>query len=215
MVGQFITFEGGEGAGKSTQIRRLAARLAEEGLHVIETREPGGTPAAEAIRKVLLSGTAKSLGPEAEALLFAAARADHVDRLIRPALEVGEWVLCDRFSNSTRVYQGDIGGVDPELLDTLDRVAVGSGQPDLTLVLDAPAAVGLDRVSARLARSGERPDRFESEAMSLHERRRKAYLDVAARASDRCVVIDADRDETAVADDIWRVVAARLLQRAA
>jgi dTMP kinase len=215
MVGRFITFEGGEGAGKSTQIRRLAERLAEHGVRVVETREPGGTPAAEAIRKVLLSGAAKSLGPEAEALLFAAARADHVDRLIRPSLDAGDWVLCDRFFDSTRVYQGEIGGVDPELLDTLDRVAVGSRRPDLTLVLDAPAEVGLDRVSARLARSGEAPDRFEGEAMSLHERRRKAYLDVAARAPDRCVVIDADRDEAAVADDIWRVVTARLLRRAA
>lgn len=215
MVGKFITFEGGEGAGKSTQIRRLSVRLAEAGVQVIETREPGGTPAAEAIRKILLSGRAKALGPEAEAILFAAARADHVDRLIRPALEVGEWVLCDRFFDSTRVYQGEIGGVDPVLLDALDRVAVGLEQPDLTLVLDAPAAVGLQRVSGRLAQTGEPPDRFESEAMGLHERRRKAYLDVAARAPERCIVIDADRDPAAVADDIWRAVSTRLLQQAA
>ncbi len=215
MAGKFITFEGGDGAGKSTQIRLLAARLVGRGLHVVETREPGGTPTAEAIRKVLLSGAVKALGPEAETLLFAAARADHVDRLIRPALAAGDWVLCDRFFDSTRVYQGAIGGVDAGELDTLERVAVGRSRPDLTLVLDLPAEVALRRVTARLAESGAAPDRFESEEIELQERRRRAFLDIAAANPGRCVVIDANRDEATVGEDIWRAVESRLLKQAA
>jgi dTMP kinase len=215
MTGKFITFEGGEGAGKSTQIRLLSGRLAEHGVQVTQTREPGGTPAAESIRKVLLSGVAKPLGPEAEALLFAAARADHVEHLIRPALAAGTWVLCDRFCDSTRVYQGEIGGVDADLLDALERVAVGGSRPDTTFVLDVPAEVGLGRVSGRLALSGGKPDRFESEAEDLHERRRQAYLDVAARAPERCVVIDGSRDEAVVAEEIWQIVSRRLIREAA
>lgn len=215
MTGKFITFEGGDGAGKSTQIRRLAARLAESDVHATLTREPGGTPTAEAIRKVLLSGTARKLGPDAEALLFAAARADHVDRLIRPALAAGEWVLCDRFFDSTRAYQGGVDGVDSALLDALDRVAVGASRPDLTIILDLPAAVGLSRVRTRLAESGDAPDRFESDEVAFHERRRDAFLDIAEHDPDRCAVIDADRDEATVADEIWQLVAARFLQQAA
>ncbi|MCB1497113.1 MAG: dTMP kinase [Bauldia sp.] len=215
MAGKFITFEGGDGAGKSTQIRRLARRLGERGIHVVETREPGGTPIAESIRKVLLSGMVKSLGPEAEAMLFAAARADHVDRLIRPALAAGDWVLCDRFFDSTRVYQGAVGGVDARELDALERVAVGRNRPDLTFVLDVPAEVGLRRVRARLAESGGEPDRFESDEIALHEGRRQAFLDIAARQPERCVVVDAARSEDAVAGDVWRIVAMRLLQQAA
>jgi len=215
MPGKFITLEGGDGAGKSTQIRRLARRLGERGIHVVETREPGGTPTAEAIRKVLLSGKAKSLGPEAEAILFAAARADHVDRLIRPALASGDWVLCDRFFDSTRVYQGAVGGVPERELDTLERVAVGRSWPDLTFILDLPAEVGLRRINARLAELGGEPDRFESDALALHEGRRQAFLDIAAKAPERCVVVDASRSEDAVADDVWRTVETRLLEKVA
>jgi dTMP kinase len=213
MAGKFITFEGGEGAGKSTQIRRLAARLAATGRVVATTREPGGTPAAETIRRLLLSGLAEPLGPEGEAILFAAARADHVERVIRPALAGGEWVLSDRFMDSTHVYQGATGGVDKGLLDALDRVTVGRTRPDLTIILDLPATTGLSRLSSRLA--GDAPDRFEREEVDLHERRREAYLAIAAAEPERCVVIDATRSEDDVAEAIWRVVFNRLLERAA
>jgi dTMP kinase len=215
MVGRFITFEGGEGAGKSTQIRYLATRLRDEGHVVVITREPGGTPTAEAVREILLGGLAKPLGPEAEALLFAAARTDHVDRLIRPALANGDWVLSDRFIDSTHAYQGATGGVDEELLDALDHLAVGWTWPNLTIILDLPPEIGLGRVAARLAETGEAPDRFEVEDISLHERRRVAYLEIARREPERCVVIDAERPEGDVAEDIWRVVSTRLLHRTA
>jgi dTMP kinase len=215
MAGRFITFEGGEGAGKSTQVRRLADRLREAGRTVVITREPGGTPIAEGIREVLLSGFAKPLGSEAEALLFAAARADHVDRLIRPALASGDWVLSDRFSDSTHVYQGASGGVDEELLVALDRLAIGRTHPNLTFILDLPPEVGLARVADRLAATGDVPDRFEGDDIALHERRRAAYLDIARREPERCVVIDAERSEGEIAEDIWRAVASRLLDRAA
>ena len=215
MAGKFITFEGGEGAGKSTQIRRLAARLAASGRAVATTREPGGTPTAETIRRLLLAGLAEHLGPEGEAILFAAARADHVERVIRPALAAGEWVLSDRFLDSTHVYQGATGGVDERLLKSLDRVAVGRTRPDLTLILDVPAAIGLARASARLARGGAAPDRFEREAVDLHERRREAYIAIAAAEPERCMVIDATRPEDDVSEAIWEVVSARLIRRAA
>lgn len=215
MAGRFITFEGGEGAGKSTQIRRLAARLSAAGKHVATTREPGGTPAAETIRRVILSGLAEPLGPEAEALLFAAARADHVDRMIKPALALGEWVLSDRFTDSTHVYQGATGGVDEGLLKAMDRVAVGKTKPHLTIILDVPAEIGLRRVAGRLAMAGGEPDRFESDALALHERRRQAYLAIAEREPNRCVIVDATRSEDEVAEAIWRAVATRLLNLAA
>lgn len=214
MAGRFITFEGGEGAGKSTQIARLAARLESEGVAVIVTREPGGTPTAEAIRKMLLSGLAKDLGADGEAVLFAAARADHVERVIRPALRTGKWVLCDRFFDSTRVYQG-ADGADPAMLDALDRLAVGRTLPDLTIILDVPAKVGLARAAKRHAETGARADRFEREAIAVHEARRQAYLDVAKANPERCVIVDAAGAEDETAGAIWQAVDARLLQRAA
>jgi dTMP kinase len=215
MAGKFITFEGGEGAGKSTQIRRLATRLEDAGLRVVTTREPGGTQTAEAIRQFILSGRAESMGAEGEAMLFAAARADHVARIIRPALAAGDWVLSDRFSDSTRVYQGAEGGVSPETLDALERVAVGATRPDLTIILDIPAEIGLRRVRARQAATGDGPDRFDSDQVGLHERRRQAYLALAAREPDRYAVVDAVRWESDVADEVWKAVSARLLQEAA
>lgn len=215
MGGRFITFEGGEGAGKSTQIRRLATRLAETGATVATTREPGGTPVAEAVRRFILSGSARPLGAEAEAVLFAAARADHVDKLIGPALAAGEWVLCDRFTDSTRVYQGSAGKVDARLLDALERIAVGPTQPDLTIVLDVPVAVGLERVAGRAASSGEALDRFESDDRAAHEQRRQAYLDIAAGDPGRYLVVDAARPADEIAETIWRAVAERLLEKAA
>lgn len=214
MAGKFITFEGGEGAGKSTQIGRLADRLRAAEHAVVVTREPGGTPTAEAIRKVLLSGAGKRLGPDGEAVLFAAARADHVDRVIRPALQADTWVLCDRFSDSTRAYQGT-GGVDDATLKALERVAVGRTQPDLTLILDLPVKVGLARLARRHRQAGEGADRFEADDTEQHERRRRAYLAIAAAEPERCVVIDASGNEAATADAIWQAVSARLLAQAA
>jgi dTMP kinase len=210
MSGKFITFEGGDGAGKTTQIERLAASLVSSGRPVTTTREPGGTPTAESIRRLLLSGFAKPLGPEGEAILFAAARADHIDRVIRPALARGEWVLSDRFADSTRVYQGVTGGADDKLLRALERVAVGETRPNLTFILDIPAAVGLARVRDRLS-AGASPDRFEGEEVALQEKRRQAFLDIAAREPERCVVIDASQSEDVVAAAIWATVTVRLL----
>jgi dTMP kinase len=215
MTGRFITFEGGEGAGKSTQIRRLAERLAASGIRVVVTREPGGTPAAEAIRQFLLSGRAAKMGAEAEALLFAAARADHVDRIIRPALAAGAWVLSDRFFDSTRVYQGAEGGVPAETLAALERVAAGPTRPDLTLILDLPAAAGLSRVRSRQNETGDGPDRFDSDELALHDKRRQAYRAIAASDPARCELIDADRPEDEVAEAVWSIVSGRFLKEAA
>lgn len=205
--GRFVTFEGGEGAGKSTQLVRLADRLADTGYDVITTREPGGSPGAEAIRHVLLSGAAKPFGPAAEAILFGAARADHVASAIEPALAAGKWVLCDRFLDSTRVYQGTLGEVDPRLIRALERVSVGSTRPDLTLVLDVPADVGLARAQGR---SGV-PDRFESEDLPFHRNLRDAYRELAEREPNRCVVIDAGRKADEVAVAVWQAVTSRLI----
>ena len=205
--GRFVTFEGGEGAGKTTQMRRLAERLEATGISVVKTREPGGSPGAEAIRHVLLSGAAKPLGPFAEALLFAAARADHLDATIRPALDAGRWVLCDRFFDSTRIYQGVLGDVDPRLIAALERVTVGATRPDLTLVLDVPAELGIARVQARNAAA----DRFESEDLAFHRKLRTAFRDLAAREPERCVLVDTSRGPDEAATAIWQVVTSRLL----
>jgi dTMP kinase len=213
MPGKFITFEGGEGTGKSTQVRRLADRLTASGRTVVVTREPGGTPTAEAIRRFLLSGIAQRLGAAEEAVLFAAARADHVDRIIRPALAAGKWVVSDRFSDSTHAYQGG-AGADAELLEALDRVAIGRTRPHLTLILDLPSEVGLAR-AARRGGSVVPLDRFERDDPATHEARRQAFLAIAKAEPERCVVIDASPTELAVADAVWRTVAARLLDKAA
>jgi len=207
--GRFITFEGGEGAGKSTQMKRLAASLGERGIAVVETREPGGTPDAEAIRSFILSGRARPLGGGGEAVLFAAARADHVDRVIRPALARGAFVLSDRFTDSTRAYQG-ADGVDAALLDGLETLAVGETRPDLTVILDLPAETGLARAAAR--RGTGDADRFEGETIAKHEARRRIFLEIAAREPGRCAVIDATRGVDDVAAEIWQVVSERLLK---
>jgi dTMP kinase len=215
MRGRFITFEGGEGAGKSTQIRLLAERLRASNKDVVVTREPGGTPAAEAIRTLLLSGGAAELGPEAEAVLFAAARTDHVAHVIRPALLAGRWVLCDRFFDSTRVYQGGGAGVRNGMLDALERVAVGKTRPDLTIILDVPAAVGLARAAQRMATAGTVPDRFERDDLAIHEARRQAFLAIAAAEPERCIVIDATRSDTETSNAVWQATADRLFARRA
>ncbi len=209
MAGRFITFEGGEGAGKSTQIRLLAERLKAVGVTSVLTREPGGTPTAEAIRKLLLSGLAQQLGVDGEAVLFAAARADHVEHIIRPALAAGRWVLSDRFFDSTHVYQAT---ADPSFLSALDRVAVGSTRPNLTIILDISAEDGIARAAARMAAAGTEPDRFERDDIALHEERRQAFLEIAAKEPERCVVIDATRPEAEVARAVWQAVDSRLIR---
>lgn len=202
--GLFITFEGGEGAGKSTQIRTLASALEEFGREVLVTREPGGSPGAEAVRHVLLSGAAEPLGPEMEAILFAAARSDHVEQVIRPALERGLVVLCDRFMDSSRVYQGVTGGLDPEFMRSLEAVAINGMIPDLTIILDLDPEEGLRRATAR--RGDDSADRFEKETLAIHRRRREAFLSIARDEPDRCVVIDAGRPADDVAADIAAAV---------
>lgn len=208
MRGRFITFEGGEGAGKSTQVSMLADRLKSVGIDVHVTREPGGSPGAEIIRHVLLSGAAKPLGPEAEAMLFAAARDDHVVNTIRPALARGIWVICDRFSDSTRVYQGVLGQVDQRLIRRLEQLTVGHTRPDLTLILDLPAQEGLARAARR--RGETAPDRFESETLEFHEKLRDAYRQIALDEPARCVVINATAPRSSVARMIWDAVSERL-----
>lgn len=208
MRGKFITFEGGEGSGKSTQAALLVTRLRRLGIAVVQTREPGGSPGAEAVRHVLLSGAAKPLGAETEAMLFAAARADHLDTTIRPALARGAWVVCDRFADSTRVYQGAVGAVDPAVIRALERVTVGDTVPDLTLVLDLPAEAGLARAAGR--RQGGDADRFEAEDVSFHARLRDAYRAIAAAEPGRCAVIDASPAPQRISDEVWTVVCARL-----
>jgi dTMP kinase len=208
MRGKFITFEGGEGTGKSTQAAMLALRLESLGLRVLLTREPGGSPGAEIIRHVLLSGAAKPFGPEAEAMLFAAARDDHIRCTILPALEAGQWVICDRFADSTRVYQGALGEVDQRLIKALERVSLGDLYPDLTLVLDVPVALGLKRATRR--RGSANPDRFEAETIDFHETLRRAYLALAAEEPDRCVIIDAAAPKEKVARQVWKAVNSRL-----
>jgi dTMP kinase len=206
--GEFITFEGGEGTGKSTQAAMLALRLEALGIGVLLTREPGGSPGAEIIRHVLLAGAAKPLGPEAEAILFAAARNDHVDCAIKPALDAGRWVICDRFADSTRVYQGALGKVDARIIKSLERVAVGDLAPSLTFILDLPVETGLAR---RKQRAGDAaPDRFEAEDVEFHEKLRQAYLALAEREPRRCIVIDAARGKEEIAKQIWTIVNARL-----
>jgi dTMP kinase len=204
MRGKFITFEGGEGTGKSTQAAMLALRLESLGLGVQLTREPGGSPGAEIIRHVLLSGAAKPFGPDVEAMLFAAARDDHVQCTILPALESGKWVICDRFADSTRVYQGILGHVDERLINGLERVSIGDLVPDLTFVLDVPVEIGLARIHRR--RGGAMPDRFESESVEFHEKLRQAYRAIADEHPDRCVVIDASAAKEKVAKQVWNAV---------
>jgi dTMP kinase len=208
MRGKFITFEGGEGTGKSTQAAMLALRLEALGLGVKLTREPGGSPGAEIIRHVLLSGAAKPFGPEVEAMLFAAARDDHVRCTILPALEAGQWVICDRFIDSTRVYQGILGEVDEHVIKRLERVSIGDLAPDLTLILDVPVELGLERV--KLRRGEAVPDRFEAENVEFHEKLRGAFLTIAASEPERCAVIDAGGAKEDVARQIWDAVNTRL-----
>lgn len=211
MSGLLITFEGGEGAGKSTQILALADHLRAKGFEVVVTREPGGSAGAEAVRHVILSGAAEAYGPAMEALLFAAARSDHVDQKIRPAIEAGQIVLCDRFIDSSRVYQGISGNLDPQFMQSVERIAIDGTMPDLTFILDIPADKGLAR--AGLRRGTETADRFEKETIATHEARRQAFLAIAASEPQRCKIIDADRTVDEISAEIAALADAALKPR--
>ncbi len=207
--GKLITLEGGEGAGKSTQARLLAEHLTAAGLEVVVTREPGGSALAEKVRDLILDPTTPAHSQLAEALLFYAARADHLDGLIRPALDRGRWVICDRFSDSTRVYQGAVGGISDEILSRLDEVVVGPTQPALTIVIDIDPVVGLARVASR--RAGAEPaDRYEARTTDYHQRLREGFLAVARAEPMRCVVVDGFQSVDDLARHIRGHVDARL-----
>jgi dTMP kinase len=208
--GRFITFEGGEGAGKSTQVRRLVAHLRELGLDVVATREPGGSPGAEAIRDLVLKGEADRWSPATETLLMYGARRDHIERTILPALEHGAWVVCDRFADSTRAYQGGAGRVDPAFIAALETHVLADVRPDLTLVFDLPVDVGLARAEAFAASAGHAETRFESKGLAFHERLRATFLAIAAAEPARCVVIDAAQSIEAVEQQVREVVGSRL-----
>lgn len=208
---RFITFEGGEGVGKSTQVKRLLALLAQRSIPAVRTREPGGTPKAEAVRAFILQGRSESWGPGAEAVLFAAARLDHVNELIAPNLDAGRWVISDRFADSTRAYQGLTGGVDVKLIDALEILALNGRRPDLTIILDMDPEAAFRRVLARetepvLADTG---DRFEKEDLDWHRRLREAFLAIARNNPDRCVVIPANQTEDALGQEIWDLLLRR------
>ena len=207
--GRFITFDGGEGAGKSTQVKRLAARLAADGLEVVATREPGGSPGAEAIRDLVLNGAADRWSATTETLLMYAARRDHIERVIRPALARGAWVICDRFADSTRAYQGAAGGTPAGLIETLERHVLGDVRPDLTLVFDLPPEIGLSRAEARAGSEM----RFESKGEDFHRRLREAFLAIAEAEPRRCVLIQATETMDRVEARVWDAVTGRLLGR--
>jgi dTMP kinase len=204
--GRFITFEGGEGAGKSTQVRRLVDRLGGAGLAVVATREPGGSPGAESIRNLLVTGEADRWSPVTETLLMYAARRDHIERVIAPALARGAWVVCDRFADSTRAYQGAAGGTDPALIAALEAQVLETTRPDLTLVFDLPVEAGLARAAERAGAE----TRFESKGAAFHERLRAAFLEIATAEPGRCTVIDGGASMDAVEAAVWEAVRLRL-----
>jgi dTMP kinase len=202
MSGKFITLEGGEGAGKSTQARLLLARFETLGIKAILTREPGGSPGAEALRQLLVKGEARRWSALSETLLMYAARSDHLESLIRPALLAGTWVICDRFSDSTRAYQGAGGGMDSHIIEDLDTIVVGSTQPDLVLVLDQSPEAGLQRALAR----GDQENRFENMGLEFHERLRQAYLQRAELNPDQYRIVAADQSVEQVEAKIMAAV---------
>lgn len=206
MRGRFITFEGGEGSGKSTQARLLADALRKAGHAVVETREPGGSPFAERLRAFILDPSLPPHVPLAEALLFYAARADHIAAVIRPALAQGQWVICDRFSDSTRVYQGAAGALPSSAIETLEALVVDGISPDLTILLDLPVETGLARARARSTTA----DAYESRGADYHQRLRDGFLDLARDNPERVVVLDGSADQNAIAGNVRAAVASRL-----
>ncbi len=207
-AGRFITVEGGEGGGKSTQVRLLSERLRALGREVIATREPGGSPGAEVLRDLLVKGAVDRWSPLSETLIFYAARHDHLERVIRPALERGAWVISDRFADSTRAYQGAAGGVDAAFIGSLEGAVLGDTRPDLTLILDLPADEGLRRAGRR----GDDETRFENKGQSFHHRLRTEFLTIAKHEPQRCLVIDAAPPVAEVSEAIWRGVRERLFR---
>ena len=203
--GRFITFEGGEGTGKSTQAKRLAAALDARKIATVVTREPGGSPGAEEIRALLVKGDPGRWNPLTEILLFYAARADHTDRTIKPALAAGKWVICDRYSDSSYAYQGGGRGLNRETVRRIEAIAIDDFKPDLTLILDMDPELGLKRSITRT----NSETRFEEMDIAFHTRMRKAFLDIARRNPDRCIVIPADQDVDAVADAVLATVKQR------
>lgn len=203
--GAFISFEGGEGAGKSTQIRRLAEHLSARNLEVVLTREPGGSPGAESIRDLLVNGPVDRWSPVTETLLMYAARRDHLERVITPALARGAVVLCDRFSDSTRAYQGAGGNAPASLIAALEEHVLAGAMPDLTLIFDILPALGLERASVRGGAA-----RFESKGLAFHERLRAGFLEIARREPERCVVIDASATPETVFEAVSATVTRRL-----
>ena len=208
MTGYLISFEGGEGSGKTTQIKKLVAWLAAHGLaeRTLVTREPGGTPSAEAVRDLLVKGAADRWLPATEAMLMSASRHEHVEHVLRPALADGNIILCDRYNDSTRIYQGVVGGVPHHAIEALNRLACGDLEPDLTILLDMDVTTGLQRADHR----DTTENRFESKGMAFHQRVRSGFLDLAAGAPTRFAVIDAERDADTIHKDIANLVEARL-----
>ena len=204
--GKFITLEGGEGVGKSTQIRRLIARLSAQGKEVVATREPGGSPGAESIRDLVLRGAADRWSPMTETLLMYASRRDHIERVITPALAEGKWVVCDRYADSTRAYQGAAGGVEPAFIAALEAHVLGDVRPDLTLIFDLDPKIGLARAADRAGAEM----RFESKGEAFHIWLRQAFLDIAALEPQRCAVIAAQGSLEAVEALVWSAVQDRL-----
>lgn len=206
MTGRFITFEGGEGTGKSTQSRLLASHFEQSGMKVVQTREPGGPPSAEEIRNLLVTGAPDRWSPMAEALLFFAARVEHWRALIEPALKAGKHVICDRFSDSTMAYQGYAGDLSRETIEKLHALALPGVQPDLTIILDMPVGEGLARAASR--KGGD--DRFERKGAEFHERLRQAFQDIAKREPRRCMLINANQPIERVHNAVLNAVHAKL-----
>ena len=207
--GLFITFEGGEGCGKTTQIQKLAHHIKRiTSTSFVVTREPGGAPAAELIRRILVTGDVKTWRPATEGLLMSAARHEHVEQIIRPALARNKLVISDRFVDSTIVYQGIVGGVSADDISAMNKISCGDIYPDVTIILDIDSQIGLARANSRGGGEG----RFEAKGHAYHEKVRSGFLEIAANAPSRCVVVDADRSTDAIAADIWRVIRPHLLK---
>ena len=207
-AGCFITLEGGEGSGKSTQSALLVKKLRNAGLEVVETREPGGSDGAEKIRQLVVTGNPNTWSPVAEALLISAARDDHLRRVIAPAIEDGKFVVCDRFIDSTMAYQGGASGVDTKLLKALETHVVGKFTPNLTLVFDLDPQTGLDRAKAR---SQGKENRFEAKGLAYHQKIRQAFVEIAQKHAERCVIVDASLGIDDIEDRVWQIVSDRFL----
>ena len=206
--GLFITFEGGEGCGKTTQIQILVDRIKRlTSTPFVVTREPGGVPAAELIRGLLVNGDVEKWRSTTEGLLMSAARHEHVEQIIRPALAKNKLVISDRFVDSTIVYQGIVGGMSADDIAAISKIACGDINPDVTIILDINSRIGLERAKSR----GAGEDRFEAKGQAYHEKVRAGFLEIAANAPSRCVVINADRTPDEINADIWRVVRPHLL----